>query len=157
MEGFILWLWQIKTFVFMTTNKKISSINDFKGLKIRTMENSNHIAFWKAIGANPTPMTMSEVYIGLQQGTIDAQENPYEVIVSAKVYEQQDYVAETNHVPHLLSLITSNSFYDSLTVEQKQIFDEAALLARNHARKQADKRVENRLKIIEESGTECCL
>ena len=64
----------------------------------------------KAIGANPTPMTMSEVYIGLQQGTIDAQENPYEVIVSAKVYEQQDYVAETNHVPHLLSLITSNSF-----------------------------------------------
>lgn len=151
--GFHLMALADQNFRVMTTNKKISSINDFKGLKIRTMENSNHIAFWKAIGANPTPMTMSEVYIGLQQGTIDAQENPYEVIVSAKVYEQQDYVAETNHVPHLLSLITSNSFYDSLTVEQKQIFDEAALLARNHARKQADKRVENRLKIIEESGT----
>ena len=42
------------------------------------MENSYHLAFWKAIGANPTPMTFSEVYIGLQQHTIDAQENPYE-------------------------------------------------------------------------------
>ena len=46
-------------------------------------------------------MTFSEVYIGLQQHTIDAQENPYEVIVSNRLYEQQDYIVETNHLPHL--------------------------------------------------------
>ena len=58
-------------FRVMTTNKKIESLADFKGQKIRTMENSYHMAYWKALGASPTPMTFSEVYIGLQQGTID--------------------------------------------------------------------------------------
>ena len=88
-------------FRIMTTNDKVESISDFKGQKIRTMENSYHMQFWKVLGANPTPMTFSEVYIGLQQGTIDAQENPYEVVVSNKLYEQQKYVVETNHLPHL--------------------------------------------------------
>ena len=74
-----------QNFRVMTTNKKIESLDDFKGQKIRTMENKYHLAFWQSIGANPTPMAFSEVYIGLQQGTIDAQENPYEVIVSGKI------------------------------------------------------------------------
>ena len=76
-------------FRVMSTNKNITSLSDFKGQKIRTMENPYHMAFWKSLKANPTPMTFSEVYIGLQQGTIDAQENPYEVIVSSRLYEQQ--------------------------------------------------------------------
>lgn len=71
------------------------------------MENRYHLSFWKCLGANPTPMNFSEVYIGLQQKTIDAQENPCEVIVSNRLYEQQDYVIETNHLPHLISLIVS--------------------------------------------------
>ena len=76
-------------FRVMTTNRAVHTVEDFKGQKIRTMENPYHLRFWKALGANPTPMTFSEVYIGLQQGTIDAQENPYEVIVSNRLYEQQ--------------------------------------------------------------------
>lgn len=91
-------------FRVMTTNKEVTKLSDFKGQKIRTMENSYHMAF-------------SEVYIGLQQGTIDAQENPYEVIVSNKLYEQQDYVVETNHLPHLISLIVSEEFMNGLTDE----------------------------------------
>ena len=114
-------------FRVMTTNKKVENLSDFKGQKIRTMENSYHMAYWKALGASPTPMTFSEVYIGLQQGTIDAQENPYEVIVSNKLYEQQDYVVETNHLPHLISLIVSEEFFDSLTDEQQQIIKEAEI------------------------------
>ena len=97
-------------FRVMSTNKPVNSFADFKGQKIRTMENSYHLAFWKALGANPTPMSFSEVYIGLQQHTIDAQENPYEVIVSNNLYEQQDYVVETNHLPHLISLIVNDDF-----------------------------------------------
>ena len=72
-------------FRVMSTNKKVESLADFKGQKIRTMENSYHMDFWKKLKASPTPMSFSEVYIGLQQGTIDAQENPYEVIVSNKL------------------------------------------------------------------------
>ena len=89
-KGFRLLAMGDQSFRVMTTNRKIQSIDDFKGQKIRTMENPYHIAFWQSIDANPTPMTFSEVYIGLQQGTIDAQENPYEVVVSGKIYEQQD-------------------------------------------------------------------
>ena len=88
-------------FRVMTTNKKVESLADFKGQKIRTMENSYHMAYWKALGASPTPMTFSEVYIGLQQGTIDAQENPYEVLFQFE--NRQTEMLSTLHssIPHL--------------------------------------------------------
>lgn len=141
-------------FRVMTTNKKIESLADFKGQKIRTMENSYHMAYWKALGASPTPMTFSEVYIGLQQGTIDAQENPYEVIVSNKLYEQQDYVVETNHLPHLISLIVSEEFMKGLTDEQQQIIRDAAETAKQYAREKSDERIASKIKTIEDSGTQ---
>ena len=146
-NGFRLLAMGDQSFRVMTTNKSITNIQDFQGQKIRTMENPYHIAFWQSIGANPTPMTFSEVYIGLQQGTIDAQENPYEVIVSGKIYEQQDYIVQTNHLPHLLSLIVNDDFYRSLNSEQQKIVDTAAENARNYARKQADQRVSDRLDV----------
>ena len=139
-------------FRVMSTNKNVKSINDFKGQKIRTMENSYHLKFWKTLGANPTPMTFSEVYIGLQQGTIDAQENPYEVIVSSKLYEQQDYVVETNHLPHYISLIVSDEFYQGLTKEQQKIIDQAAKTAQEKARESADDRRIQRQKVLEDEG-----
>ena len=141
-------------FRVMTTNSPVYSISDFKGQKIRTMENSYHLAFWKALSASPTPMTFSEVYIGLQQGTIDAQENPYEVIVSNRLYEQQDYVIETNHLPHLISLVASDEFMNELTPEQQAIINEAASIATEYARQQSDDRIASRIATIEESGTE---
>ena len=131
----------------MSTNKPVNSFADFKGQKIRTMENSYHLAFWKALGANPTPMSFSEVYIGLQQHTIDAQENPYEVIVSNNLYEQQDYVVETNHLPHLISLIVNDEFFKDLPKDEQEIMTEAAQLATAYAREQSDAR-------IADSGTE---
>lgn len=141
-------------FRVMSTNKPITTIDDFKGLKIRTMENSYHLAFWNALGANPTPMSFSEVYIGLQQHTIDAQENPYEVIVSNRLYEQQDYVVETNHLPHLISLIVNDEFFQNLPKEDQDIMTEAATIATEYARKQSDTRISDKIRTIEESGTE---
>ena len=141
-------------FRVMSTNKEVNSLADFKGQKIRTMENSYHIAFWKALGANPTPMTFSEVYIGLQQHTIDAQENPYEVIVSNRLYEQQDYVVETNHLPHLISLIVNDDFFKDLPEDEQDIMTKAAKLATEYAREQSDARIADRVATIEESGTE---
>jgi len=140
-------------FRVMSTNKVIDSFTDFRGLKIRTMENSYHLDFWKALNANPTPMSFSEVYIGLQQNTINAQENPYEVIVSNRLYEQQAYVVETNHLPHLISMIVSKDFYDSLTREQQEILQEAQDAASAYSRDASDQRISDRIRIIEESGT----
>ena len=118
------------------------------------MENPYHLEFWKSLSSSPTPMTFSEVYIGLQQGTIDAQENPYEVIVSNRLYEQQDYVIETNHLPHLISLIVSDDFMSERTEEEQQILKEAASIATEYARQQSDQRIASRVATIRESGTE---
>lgn len=152
--GFHLLGYADQGFRVMSMNKKIQSLSDFKGQKIRTMENSFHIDFWKALKASPTPMTFSEVYIGLQQGKIDAEENPYEVIVSNRLYEQQKYIVETNHLPHLISLIVNDDFYQELPEETKTIINEAAQTAKIKARQASDERIEEKMKVIEESGTE---
>ncbi len=153
-EGYKLLGYADQQFRVMTSNIKVEKLSDFKGIKIRTMENSNHIAFWKALGANPTPMSYSELYIGLQQGTIDAQENPYENITSSKLYEQQDYVINTNHIPHLVSLIVSDEFFQSLTKEQQDIIVEASENAKVFAREQSDARVDAQVTEIESTGTQ---
>jgi tripartite ATP-independent transporter DctP family solute receptor len=141
-----------QNFRVMSANKEITQMSDFSGIKIRTMENSYHMAFWSAIGANPTPMAFSELFVGLEQHTVDAQENPYEVIVSNGFYEVQDYVIETNHLPHLLALITNEEFYNDLPDDQKAIIDEAAQIAKDYAREQAVARADDRIATIEENG-----
>lgn len=138
----------------MSTNKEIKSLADFGGQKIRTMQNPYHLAYWKALGANPTPMAFAEVYIGLQQGTIDAQENPYEVIVAGKLYEQQAYVYNTNHVIHLVSLITNKDKYNGLPTDIQTAIDDAANTAKLYAREQADARIAERIEIMESDNTE---
>ena len=136
----------------MTSAKPFDGFESFKGQKIRTMENPYHLQFWKALGANPTPMTFSEVYIGFQQGTIDAQENAYELLVSAKLYEQQEYVIETNAVPDYVTLIVSDKFLEGSSKKQQTIIREAAANAQEAAREQADERREERKKTLEKEG-----
>lgn len=152
--GFELLGYADQGFRVMSSNKKVTEFSDFKGQKIRTMEDPYQLAFWKTLKANPTPMNFSEVYIGLQQNTIDAQENPYEVIVSNRLYEQQDYVIETNHVPHLISLVVSETFFKELSEEEQQILIKAQEIAKAYAREQSDARIEDKIREIRESGTE---
>lgn len=151
-SGFRLLSMADQNFRVMTSNKAITSLADFKGIKIRTMENSYHMAFWTAVGASPTPMAFSELFVGLEQNTVDAQENPYEVIVSNKFYEVQDYVIETNHLPHLLALVTNEDFYQNLPEEQQAIVDEAAANACAYAREQAVERTASRIEEIVTGG-----
>lgn len=138
----------------LTTNKKVETLADFNGQKIRTMENPNHVEFWKSLGANPTPMAFGEVYIALQQGAIDGQENPYEVIAANKLYEQQKYVINTNHILHTLTLISNLELYNTLSPEDQKIFDEAVAEAKVFARQQTDARLADRAKIITDAGSQ---
>ena len=141
-------------FRVMTSSEPFTGMESFKGQKIRTMENTYHIQFWNAVGASPTPMTFSEVYIGLQQGTIDAQENAYELIVSAKLYEQQEVLVQTNAVPDYITLIVSDDFFRDLDKEQQQIVREAAAIAQENARESADERREQREEELAAEGME---
>jgi len=77
---------------FTNSVRTVTKPSDMQGLKIRTMENPAHMAIVKALGASPTPMAFNEVYSGLQQKTIDGQENPISLIVSMKFYETQKYL-----------------------------------------------------------------
>lgn len=143
-----------QTFRVMSSNKKIEKLADFSGVKIRTMENANHMAFWKAIGAAPTPMAFGELYTGLQQGTVTAQENPYAVIAANKLYEVQDYIIQTNHLPHILALIMNPDEYNGLNDEEKALLEKAVTTATAYAREQADKLEADKTKVISDSGTE---
>ena len=116
-------------FRVMTSSEPFTGMESFKGQKIRTMENTYHIQFWNAVGASPTPMTFSEVYIGLQQGTIDAQENPLSVITSSRFNEVQDYLSMTEHVYSAAPLMVSKAAYDALPDDLKAIVDEAGVEA----------------------------
>lgn len=138
----------------MSSNKKIEKLDDFKGIKIRTMENKYHMAFWRALGANPTPLPWGEVYLSLQQGTIDAQENPLEVIVAGKLYEQQKYAVMTHHILHTITILMSKDIYDGLTPEEQKLVDESARETVLYGREMADSRMQNRLDILAKNNTE---
>ena len=126
-KGFVVLGYQENGMRHVTNSKRpIKSPADLKGLKIRTMENPMHIAFFKELGANPTPMSWGELYTALQQGTVDAQENPYAMIDDGKFYEVQKYVSETGHVFSYEILIANKKFMDKLPKElNKLVADEA--------------------------------
>lgn len=141
-------------FRVMTSSKAVRQMSDFSGIKIRTMENPNHIAYWQALGANPTPADFSELYMSLEQGTLDAQENPYDLIVANKLYEPQAYVIETNHLLHTLNMVGSKATYDALPADIQQLVSECAAEAHQYARQMADERIEGQKSTIQDAGLE---
>jgi tripartite ATP-independent transporter DctP family solute receptor len=105
-----------------TKNTPGKTAAELKGLKIRVMEAPIYISTWKALGANPVPMAWPEVFTGLQQGTIDAQENPLELIVATSLFEVQKYVALTSHVRPYRFLLMNDAAFNKMSKEQQKIF-----------------------------------
>jgi tripartite ATP-independent transporter DctP family solute receptor len=136
----------------VTSNKEIRNSDDFKGIKIRVYQTKNFEEFWKSLGTIAVPLPISEIYDSLRHGLIDSQTNPYENIVALKLYEIQKYLINTNHMPYLISLITSDKFYNSLSLKEKSIIDEASLIATKYAREKADERIEESKEILMQNG-----
>ena len=141
-----------ESFRQMTSNLEIRDIEQFGGIKIRTIQNPNHIKFWQLLGEIVIPLPIVEVYPSLVRGFIDAQESRYGNIAAFKLYEVQDYVINTNHLPHLLPLFTSNEIYNSLTENEKTIIEEAAKRATTYAREKADERLEEVKQTLIDNG-----
>lgn len=112
-------------FRWLTCNKAVNDLEDLKGLKIRTMENPNHITLWNDLGANATPISGSELFTSLQQGTVDGQENPVSNIYNTKLYEVNHYMMDTRHILNVAGWIVNKNWYESLSDENRAIFDEA--------------------------------
>jgi TRAP-type C4-dicarboxylate transport system substrate-binding protein len=78
------------------------------------MENPLHVETFRLLGASPTPVAFSELYTALQQGTVDAQENPIGVIVTSKLFEVQKYTSLTGHIYTTAPFIISKSYWEKL-------------------------------------------
>jgi tripartite ATP-independent transporter DctP family solute receptor len=111
------------------TNNKVPARTpaDVRGYKVRTMENEIHLAAWRAFGANPTPMAFTELFTALQQGTVDAQENPLGIIAANKFNEVQKFVSMTQHVYTPYLMVMNAGKYNSLTAAQKAVIDKAVV------------------------------
>lgn len=110
----------------LTSNEPISTVEDLKGLKMRLSNAPLYISAWEAAGARPQVMDLNEVFTGLQQGVIDAQENPLDFIYNNSFYEVQEYVNVTEHVYAGIYTVVGADQYNSLNDELKQAVDEAA-------------------------------
>jgi tripartite ATP-independent transporter DctP family solute receptor len=119
-------------FRHITTSKKpINQPTDMKGLKIRVMENKIHQAAFRQIGADAIPMAWGEVFTSLQQGLLDAQENPTPIVYAFKLYEVQKYLSLTGHFYSPAPVLLSKRTWDRLPADlQKIVYDTTLEVAR---------------------------
>lgn len=107
----------------------INGPDDLKGLKMRTLPSSVHVAFFKALGAVPTPMDFAELVPALQQGVIDGQENPPGVVYPYRIFEAQKFYSLTGHVNEPMVVVMSASARSKLSPEDLKAVDEAIAVA----------------------------
>ena len=107
----------------VTSNKPINRPEDMKGLKIRVPDAPLYTMFPRAVGANPTPIAFAEVYLALQNNTVDAQENPLPTIDAKKFYEVQKFIVLTGHITDALITIVGGPTWNKLSDADKKIFD----------------------------------
>lgn len=136
------------------TNSKhpVNTTADFKGLKIRTMQNEIHLNAFNKLGANPSPMAFSEVFTALEGHTVDGQENPLPTIKTQKYNEVQDYLSLTKHVYTPFVFLVSKKFWDGLSEEEQQILRESVQEAGKYQRDFNRSENEKALKDLEEAG-----
>jgi tripartite ATP-independent transporter DctP family solute receptor len=113
---------------FAITNSKrsIENLEDFEGIRVRTMTLPSHQKIIQAMGGEAYPLSWGEVYSGLQTGVIDGQMNPVPIISFANFSEVQDYMTLTNHLFSPYTFMMSKSFWDSLSEDEQRVVNYAA-------------------------------
>ena len=152
-KGFKALAWAENGFRHMTNSKRdVKAPDDLKGLKMRTMENPVHIAAYKGLGIITTPMAFPEVFTALQQGTVDGQENPLPVIMSAKFSQVQKHLSLTGHVYSPCIFVMNKASFDKLAAADKTAFLEAAKVAVKANRDRVDQDDANGVKELRAQG-----
>src|SRR5436190_5421727 len=117
----------------VTANKEIKKPEDMKGMKLRVPPAPLFLMFTKSVGANATPIAFAEVYLALQQGTVDGQENPLPTIMAKKFYEVQSHIMLTGHITESLLTILGSHVWAKLNDDEKKIFNELLIQAAANA------------------------
>jgi tripartite ATP-independent transporter DctP family solute receptor len=113
----------------VTANREIKKPEDMKGMKLRVPPAPLFLMFTKSVGANATPIAFAEVYLALQQGTVDGQENPLPTIMAKKFYEVQSHIMLTGHITESLLTIVGSHVWAKLSDDEKKIFNEVLMQA----------------------------
>lgn len=106
--------------------RPINEPKDLEGIKMRVMESPVFIDMFKYLGANPTPMSFGEVFTGLQQGTVDGQENAPALVYASKFYEVQEFYSLTSHVQSYLANVMNADFFNGLSEDQQKVVMDGA-------------------------------
>jgi len=106
-----------------TANKAINKPEDMKGLKLRVPDAPLYIMYPKTFGANATPIAFAEVYLALQNKTVDAQENPLPTILAKKFYEVQTHINLTGHITEMLLAIVGGHVWSKASDADKKVFE----------------------------------
>lgn len=112
-------LWRL-----LTANDEVRLPSQLNGRKLRVMNNAIHETTWNTLGASAIPMAFSEVYSSLQNGTIDAQENPWGQIQGSKFYEVQTHIIKTEHSYDFSPILISKVFWEGLSAEDQALIQE---------------------------------
>lgn len=135
-----------------TSNRLFKTCAEMKGLKIRVPDAPAYLAMPKACGANISPIAFAEVYLALQNGTVDAQENPLTTIEAKKFYEVQKNIILTGHIVDHLNTVISAGLWKKLSPEDRKIFVEVAQEAAAKATTEVAKREKELLDIFKQKG-----
>lgn len=119
-----------------TADTKVETPDDMNGIKFRVVNNPLNVATFKALGANPTPMAISEVFTGLQQGTVDGQDNPVGNVKAFGFDKVQDYITLSNHQWAGIMFLADDKMWQDLPSEVKTLFKETAIETQNWERKE---------------------
>ncbi len=154
-QGWIGLAYGERGFRNLTNSKHAVSVpGDMKGLKIRLMQNPVYVETFKILGANAVPMAWTEALTALQQGTIDGQENPLNVIVSFKLFESQKYLTLTRHAYAPNVIMMSKITWNRLSPEQREIVKKAALEAAWANRNYDNEKAAEWLQFLKDQGME---
>ncbi len=119
----ILAVWE-NGYRHITNNRHpIKTPGDLKGIKLRVPEGKWRVKMFQAYGANPSPMKLSEVFVALQTGVMDGQENPFTQIYSSKFHETQKFISLTGHVYTPAYLTTGKKRWESLPADVRKILE----------------------------------
>ncbi|SFV29020.1 tripartite ATP-independent transporter solute receptor, DctP family [Devosia crocina] len=138
----------------LRTARDVQTPADLAGVKLRMPSSDAWLFLGQALGANPTPLPFGEVYLGLQAGTIDGQDNPLPSVEAAKFYEVTQQIVLTSHLVDAINVAVNNQTWDQLTDEEKTAMTEAAVASCdwNNAERIADE--ERLVSFFAEQGLE---
>jgi tripartite ATP-independent transporter DctP family solute receptor len=135
-----------------TSNRPIAKCADMKGLKMRVPDVPAYLAMPRACGANTTPIAFAEVYLALQNGTVEAQENPLPTIEAKKFFEVQKHIVLTGHIVDHLNTVIAGGLWKKLSADDRKMFTEVANEAAAKASMEVAAREKELVKIFRDKG-----